>query len=208
MRAATLVLTVVLCPVIACGGSGGGGTNPPPPPTVSSVTLSKTSVLIKPTEQTTITATARDAGGSAIAGKTYTWNIDNSSVASMSTNGASATITGSNLGDAHVTATADQVTSTAALITVTNSISLTADVSVGAGGANAFDPSSVDIGAGGHVNFNWGSSVTHNVTFDNSSIAGSGDKSSGTFTATFAQAGTYNYHCTIHAGMTGVVNVH
>jgi plastocyanin len=48
------------------------------------------------------------------------------------------------------------------------------------------------------------------VTFDNppATVPNSGDRSSGTFTVTFATAGTYNFHCSIHAGMTGVVTVH
>lgn len=211
MRVAKLVLTVVLGPVIACGGSGGdnGGTNPPPG-TVSSVTLNKSNVLLKPTEATTISATARDASGNTISGKTFSWSNSSSSVASLSSNGSVATITGSVLGTTSVTATVDQVTSTAASVTVTNSFPPSADVSVGAGGALAFDPSSVDIGAGGSVNFNWGSAVTHNVTFDSppASVPNSGDRSSGTFTVTFTAAGTYNYHCSIHSGMTGVVTVH
>jgi plastocyanin len=211
MRAVKLVLTVVLCPVLACGGSGGdnGGTNPPPA-TVSTVTLSKGTILLKPTETTTISATAKDANGNTLSGKTFTWNNSNSTVASLSSNGSVATVTASGLGTTSVSATVDQVTSTTASVTVTNSFPASADISVGAGGANAFDPSAVDIGAGGTVNFNWGSAVTHNVTFDNppASVPNSGDRSSGTFTVTFNTAGTYNFHCSIHAGMTGAVTVH
>ncbi|HKW49991.1 MAG TPA: plastocyanin/azurin family copper-binding protein [Gemmatimonadaceae bacterium] len=208
MRGAKLVLTVVLFPVIACGGSGDGGTNPPPPGPVTSVTLNKSSVLLRPAETATISATARDANGTTLSGKTFSWNNSNSTVASVTSSGSVATVTGSVLGTTSISATVDQVTSTAASITVTNSFPASANVSVGAGGANAFDPSTVDISAGGTVSFTWGSAVTHNVTFDNSAIAGSGDKSSGTFTATFTQSGTYNYHCTIHSGMSGVVTVH
>ena len=210
MRAGKLLLTIVLCPVIGCGGSGDNGGTNPPPATVSSVTLNKSNILLKPSEATTISATARDANGNTISGKTFTWNNSNSSVASLSANGSVATVTGAVLGSTSVTATVDQVTSNAASVAVTNSFPPSADVSVGAGGANAFDPSSVDIGAGGSVNFNWGSSVTHNVTFDNppASVPNSGDRSSGTFTVNFTTAGTYNYHCSIHSGMSGVVTVH
>lgn len=208
MRAAKLVLTIVLFPLIACGGSGDNGGTNPPPGTVSSVTLNKTTVLLKPSEAATISATAKDASGNTLTGKTFTWNNSNTTVASVNSNGSVATVTGSVLGTASITATVDQVTSAAASVTVTNSIPASADVTVGAGGANAFDPSAVDITAGGTVNFTWGSAVTHNVTFDNSAIAGSGDRSSGTFSPTFATAGTYNYHCTIHSGMSGVVTVH
>jgi plastocyanin len=211
MRAGTLVLSIALCPVLACGGSGDNGSTNPPPATVSSVTLSKGTILLRPSETTTISATAKDANGNTLSGKTFTWNSSNSTVATLSSNGSVATVTASGLGSTSITATVDQVTSNTASVTVTNSFPSSADVTVGAGGANSFDPSAVDIAAGGSVNFTWGSAVTHNVTFDSppAAVPNSGDRSSGTFTVTFNTAGTYNFHCTIHgAGMSGVVTVH
>ena len=210
MRVAKLVLAVAISPLIACGGGGGdnGGTNPPPL-TVATVTINRSSALIKPSESVTLTATAKSSGGVTINGHTVTWNNGNSAVASMTPNGASATITGTTLGTSQISATVDQVTSSNTLVTVTNSFPNSASVTVGAGGANVFDPSQVDIASGGTVTFSWGGGP-HNVTWDNAppAVGNSGDKSTGTFDATISQAGTYNYHCTIHGGMSGSITVH
>jgi plastocyanin len=74
---------------------------------------------------------------------------------------------------------------------------------------NHFTPTP-DTVAAGQVTFTWGSgSVGHNVTW----LSGPGTlptnsdtKTSGTYQATL-QAGTYTYHCTIHAGMNGTIVV-
>jgi plastocyanin len=127
----------------------------------------------------------------------------------MTPNGASATITGSALGTTSISATVDQVTSSQTQVTVTNSFPNSASITVGAGGADVFDPAQVDIASGATVTFSW-SAGPHNVTWDNAppAVGNSGDKSTGTFQATISQAGTYNYHCTIHAGMNGSISVH
>ena len=211
MRVAKLVLAVGISTVVGCGGSGGdgGSTNPPPPLTVATVTLNRSSAMVKPSESVTLTATAKSSTGTTISGRTVTWSNSNSSVASMTPNGASATITGSVLGTSAISATVDQVTSTQTVITVTNSFPSSASITVGAGGQNAFDPAQTDVGSGATVTFSWGT-VTHNVTWDSppATVNNSGDKSSGTFQVTLTTPGTYNYHCTIHAGMSGSISVH
>ena len=82
----------------------------------------------------------------------------------------------------------------------------TAGVTVG---NNSFSPDSVLIAAGGSVTWTWVvGSNPHNVTF--SSVAAPnncGTQSSQTCTRIFANAGTFAYECTIHAGMTGKVSV-
>jgi plastocyanin len=75
---------------------------------------------------------------------------------------------------------------------------------------NAFDPSSLEVAPGASVVWAWASGGTaHNVTFDDGEA--SGNRSEGTYERTFATAGTYPYHCTIHgsatSGMRGVVTV-
>jgi plastocyanin len=196
--------------IVGCGGSGGdGSTNPPPPPTVQVVSVSRTSALLEPNETVTITATPRDGSGNALAGKTVTWTANPSAnTVSLTPNGASVTITGIAVGSAQVTATVDNVSSTPIGVTVSNTIPTSADVSVGSGG-DVFSPDQTDIKAGGTVTFTWAAGP-HNVTFSAppASVPNSGDRSSGTFPVTFAQAGTYNYQCTIHAGMKGSVTVH
>ena len=75
---------------------------------------------------------------------------------------------------------------------------------------NDFDPSSLEVAQGASVVWAWSSGgVTHNVTFDDGEQ--SGNRSDGTYTRTFAAAGTFPYHCTIHgsatSGMRGSVTV-
>ena len=73
----------------------------------------------------------------------------------------------------------------------------------------AFDPGTVTIAPGGTVTFAFGS-VGHTVVFDSqtntpaSITAVSVDTS---ITRTFTTAGTFTFHCTVHAGMTGKVIV-
>ena len=75
---------------------------------------------------------------------------------------------------------------------------------------NDFDPSTLQVAAGSSVVWAWASGAsTHNVTFDDGEA--SGNRSSGTYSRTFATAGTYPYHCTLHgtatSGMRGSVTV-
>jgi uncharacterized protein YjdB len=72
-----------------------------------------------------------------------------------------------------------------------------------------FSPESVDIARGGTVTWVFGG-VTHNVTFTSTTgaPAGIGNTTNASATRTFATAGTFNYECTIHAGMRGTVVVH
>lgn len=95
------------------------------------------------------------------------------------------------------------------------------------GGANAlvtvadyqFSPDTVTIAAGQSVEWSNNGPSSHTVTSDNSAWSsatlgapGGMDPygyptGGGTFTNTFGSAGTYHYHCSIHAGMNAVVIV-
>lgn len=76
-------------------------------------------------------------------------------------------------------------------------------------GAASFAPTSVSITTNGTVTWNNTSGVDHNVTFAsaNGAPSGIGTHSSGSNSRTFAVAGTFNYSCTLHGGMNGVVTV-
>jgi plastocyanin len=71
----------------------------------------------------------------------------------------------------------------------------------------SFDPAATTVAVGATVTWTWRTTITHNVTFNLSSLGTSGDKNSGSFAKNFGAAGTFSYHCTIHQGMTGTVTV-
>jgi plastocyanin len=84
---------------------------------------------------------------------------------------------------------------------------------------NAFTPVDLNAAKGATVTWSWDACsggdpygggqtcVSHNIVFDDGAT-GSGVQSSGTFARTFATAGTYPYHCSIHgAAMSGRVLV-
>ncbi|MDQ6872132.1 MAG: plastocyanin/azurin family copper-binding protein [Gemmatimonadota bacterium] len=81
---------------------------------------------------------------------------------------------------------------------------------------NAFTPSSQTVSVGSAVQWAWNSCsgdvysgqtcVSHNVVFDDG--VSSGLKSQGTYSRTFATAGTYPYHCSVHGpAMSGSITV-
>lgn len=83
-------------------------------------------------------------------------------------------------------------------------------------GNNFFDPSSTTIPVGTKVTWTWNTCggdgyggqtcVQHGILFDDG--AASGAQSEGTWSRTFATAGTYKYHCTVHgSAMAGTIVV-
>src|SRR5689334_18145848 len=65
---------------------------------------------------------------------------------------------------------------------------------------NYFSPKSSTVKVGDTVTWTFKGQSAHNVTFDdfNSNLM-----KSGTYTHTFTKAGSFEYHCTIHTGMSG-----
>jgi plastocyanin len=71
---------------------------------------------------------------------------------------------------------------------------------------NSFDPHETTVAPGTTVTWTWTGANLHDVTFNNGPQ--SARQSSGTFARTFANAGTYAYHCTVHgSSMSGEVVV-
>ena len=71
----------------------------------------------------------------------------------------------------------------------------------------AFNPTTLTVPTGSKVTWTNNDTTAHTVTFDDGS-ADSGNLAVGsTFDHTFATAGTFAYHCTIHSFMKGTVTV-
>lgn len=71
-----------------------------------------------------------------------------------------------------------------------------------------FDPATTNLKVGQVIEWTNGSSVPHNVTFDNypslsSQTMQQGDK----WEVKFTTPGTYSYRCTFHPGMDGTITV-
>jgi plastocyanin len=74
---------------------------------------------------------------------------------------------------------------------------------------NQFNPPATTVPVNTTVTWTWtnGTASPHNVTFDQSSLTPSGDRTSGSFQKQFTTAGTFTYRCTNHVGMNGTVTV-
>lgn len=71
----------------------------------------------------------------------------------------------------------------------------------------AFKPGKVSVKAGDTVTWKFeDGGIAHNVVSDDDSFK-SDLKDSGTFRYTFDKPGTFNYVCTVHAGMKGSITV-
>src|SRR5215471_3623192 len=91
------------------------------------------------------------------------------------------------------------------LFLCTSALATTTNVNVG---DDFFNPSSVKINAGDSVKWNWIGSISHSSTSTSTPILwDSGIQSSGTFTHTFASAGSFPYKCRVHSFQTGTVTV-
>ena len=71
----------------------------------------------------------------------------------------------------------------------------------------AFNPASTTVASGGKVTWTNSDTTAHTVTFDDGSADSGNLAPASTFDHTFAAAGTFAYHCSIHSNMKGTVTV-
>jgi len=201
---------LIACVALACGGGGsdGGGTTDPELATFTSLDVDPvgpTLYTVPPATTTTITTRPKDQRGASLTGGTATFASDNLAVATIDANGV---VTARAVGVAGLTAT---LTIGGVTRTAQTSVSVLEAPLVGAIETvfQQFAPRIADVAAGGTLTW---TSVQggHNVTF------GTPDSPSNiaslqpgvAVSRIFPTRGTYDYHCTIHAGMSGVVRVH
>jgi plastocyanin len=74
------------------------------------------------------------------------------------------------------------------------------------GGGDVFTPAALTVTAGDSVTWTWAGGK-HSVTSTSAEPFDSGSLSAGSFSHTFATAGTFSYLCVWHSGMTGSITV-
>ena len=202
--ATTITATVVANGVTKTGTALITVTNPPS--VLTSVTISSPSTTIVVGNTVQFTASPKDQFGNPIAA-VLTWSSSAPARATISNIGL---VTGVATGTTNisVSATANGVTVASSLTVVTVTASFATSASIDAQPIDAFSPASVDVAVGATVTWNF--QATHNVTFAFAPGVPSdiSDTPSGSAARTFTQAGTFNYQCTLHPGMTGTVIVH
>ena len=168
-----------------------------------------------PAGQVMYTVQSRDSHGNPKGGVTIDWAVATGggsitpSQNTTQTNGdATAQRTlGAGTGDQTATATANGLAG-APSVTFTTTAAIVTTVNVGPG--LAFSPNAITIAKGTTVTWAWqGTTPAHNVTFAAATGAPSNipDRVSGSDSRIFNTAGTFNYQCTNHPGMTGTVTV-
>jgi len=170
-----------------------------------------------PGSQATYTVQSRDTRGNPKGGVVIDWavaagggSITPAQNTTQANGNASATRTlGAGTGDQTATATANGLPS-APVVTFTTTAAIVTTVQVA---NNSFTPQNITVPVNTVVTWNWQNpTVAHNVTFDTPKPPGTPadipDKTTvGSVNRTFGTAGTFNYRCTNHAGMTGSVTV-
>jgi glucose/arabinose dehydrogenase len=96
---------IIAATVSACGGDGGGDIQEPRPVTTVTVTAPDSSIEVGQTVQ--LTATAEDADGTAVDGRTFDWSTADAAVASVSPAGL---VTGVAAGQVEIRGTTEGVT--------------------------------------------------------------------------------------------------
>jgi len=205
--------------VLACGGGGGSGGMGPCVPGAATQ-LVKTSGdpatwYFNNPLPTALSVTARDASGCPVPGVDVHWAVASGdgaiSPAQSTTNASGVATTADSLGSTSpqtVTATftglPTAVTFTASATTPPASAAVTVS-------NNNFNPDNSVIQSGGTVKWTWAAGADpHNVTFTSGPTPlppSSATQNTGSHSATITTVGTYDYHCTIHAGMDGTVRV-
>ncbi len=112
--------------ITGCGGgsdSTGPGDDPPPAPTVASVVVTPATATFATLGETVrLSASARDASGNTVSGKTFTWSSSSASAATVSSSGL---VTAVANGSATITARADGINGTATITVQTPELYVT-----------------------------------------------------------------------------------
>ena len=203
--------------LLACGGGGSSGTGPCTPGAATHLVTTggdAQSWYFNNPLPAALSVKALDAKNCAVPGVVVNWAPATGggvvSPTQSTTNASGVASTTDSIGSSSpqtVTATFTGL-STPVTFTVTASAApTTAAVDVK---DNFFSPQNGVIKTGGTVTWTWGGVNPHSLTFNSGPAplpAETAPQMTGTRAITFNSVGTYGYHCSVHGGMTGTLQV-
>lgn len=216
-RAARRAALAVASLLAACGGGDkGSGTGPCTPGAATQLLVNAGNAqewYFNNPLPAALSVKALDANNCAVPGVVVNWAATGGGVVSpaqSTTNASGVASTTDSIGSSSsqtVTATFTGL-STPVTFTVTASAApTTAAVDVK---DNFFSPQNGVIKTGGTVTWTWGGVNPHSLTFNSGPAplpAETLPQMTGTKAITFNSVGTYGYHCSVHGGMTGTLQV-
>jgi len=206
MRVSHCSAVALLLLAAACGGDDDDGMQPATV-TLASITVTPSTVNVTAGQQQTITAQGIGDNGQPLSGVTFSYVSGTPAVAAVTSAGV---VIGLSAGSSAITVTGSRggVSRNAPVTAnVTGTLATTAAVTAGAA-SNTFTPALVAVARGGTVTWTFGA-LTHNAEFGGTSGAPAniGNTTNNSVARTFANAGTFNYVCSLHPGMNGTVIV-
>ena len=201
----------VAAALVACGGSG-DSTSTGPTPVFTSVSVTPVAPTVSVGATVAMSALAKDQNGASFSGApAATWSSSDETKATV--DAATGVVTGLANGAPTITAsiTVGSITHSGSQQVAVVTPGATAGVTATTG--QAFDPSGVTIArAGGTGTVTWTfQSLAHTVTWDTqptgANVADIGPTQNAQVGRDFTVAGHYTYHCSIHPGMHGTVDV-
>lgn len=201
-RRATRSLPALLASLLAaCGGDGGTTISPTAGPPAA-VTVSLPAATLMMGDSARATATVRDAQGNVLSGAAVTWSSSAFNI--LEVNSSTGMVKGLALDTASVIATVGGTLRGAARVTVRPSMTATVTMLPA-----TFLPFVALIGVGGTVTYDFTGPLDHNVIYVRKPGAPADIPPSRNVrvTRTFGTAGTFEYECRLHPGMTGEIIV-
>lgn len=202
-----MVVTAVACGGSSGGGDGNGGAGPELPvlTTVQVTPDASTLFSVAPGNVVQLTVVPKDQNGDDMTGLgAASFSSADEAVATV---GADGMVTAEGAGTTQITASM-----TDGDVTEMGSAAVTVQIAPANATVTApalqFQPTAVDLGAGGTVTWTFGA-VQHDVTFTSAGAPQNipllqNDSAS----REFPDNGTFQYRCSIHPGMSGTVRVH
>lgn len=203
MRTVHMEMTALLL-LAAAAGCGGTEEAQSTLTTVEVTPQTSTLFTVSPGNTVDLAVVGKDQDGAVLGGGTSTFTSANQAVATVSNSG---TVTAVGAGTTQIT-----ISLTVGSVTKAGTATVTVQAAPASETVTApqliFTPGTVDVSLGGSVTWTIGE-IHHSVDFTTAGAPSDiGEMLNESQSRTFTNNGSFNYHCTIHPTMTGVVRVH